>query len=44
MVTYALPIVAIGWGLLAGEKISFQQILCLGVILAGVYIVNKAKR
>lgn len=44
MVTYALPIVAIGWGLLAGERISFLQVLCLGVILAGVYIVNKAKR
>jgi drug/metabolite transporter (DMT)-like permease len=44
MVTYALPIVAIGWGLLAGERISFLQVLCLDVILAGVYIVNKAKR
>jgi drug/metabolite transporter (DMT)-like permease len=44
MVTYALPVVAIGWGLLAGERISFMQVLCLGVILAGVYIVNKAKR
>nr|WP_262915826.1 DMT family transporter [Chitinophaga filiformis] len=44
MVTYALPVVAIGWGLLAGERISFLQVLCLGVILAGVYTVNKAKR
>ncbi len=44
MVTYALPVVAIGWGLLAGERISFMQVLCLGVILAGVFIVNKAKR
>jgi len=44
MVTYALPVVAIGWGLLAGETISFLQVLCLGVILAGVYTVNKAKR
>lgn len=44
MVTYALPVVAIGWGLLAGERISLLQVLCLGVILAGVYIVNKAKR
>lgn len=44
MVTYALPIVAIGWGLLAGENISFLQVICLGIILAGVYIVNKAKR
>lgn len=44
MVTYALPVVAIGWGLLAGEKISFLQVLCMLVILASVYIVNKAKR
>lgn len=44
MVTYALPVVAIGWGLLAGESISLLQVLCLGVILAGVYTVNKAKR
>ncbi|QHS61346.1 DMT family transporter [Chitinophaga agri] len=44
MVTYALPVVAIGWGLLAGEKISVLQVLCMLVILASVYIVNKAKR
>jgi drug/metabolite transporter (DMT)-like permease len=43
MVTYAMPVVAIGWGLLAGEQISLLQVLCMGVILAGVYIVNKAK-
>ncbi|MBW8685757.1 DMT family transporter [Chitinophaga rhizophila] len=44
MVTYALPVVAIGWGLLAGEQISVLQILCLMIILASVYTVNKAKR
>ncbi|MVT06799.1 EamA family transporter [Chitinophaga sp. ysch24] len=44
MVTYALPVVAIGWGLVAGEQISFLQVICLGVILIGVYMVNKAKR
>lgn len=41
MVTYALPVVAIGWGLLAGEQIGWVQVLCLGVILGGVYLVNK---
>ncbi len=44
MVTYALPVVAIGWGLLAGEQISWLQVLCLSIILASVYTVNKAKR
>ncbi|SFO35850.1 EamA-like transporter family protein [Chitinophaga sp. YR627] len=44
MVTYALPVVAIGWGLVAGEQISWLQVLCLGIILASVYTVNKAKR
>ncbi len=41
MVTYALPVVAIGWGLVAGEDITWLQVLCLGVILAGVYMVHK---
>ncbi|ACU57887.1 DMT family transporter [Chitinophaga pinensis] len=44
MVTYALPVVAIGWGLLAGEQISWLQVLCLCIILLSVYTVNKAKR
>jgi len=41
MVTYALPVVAIGWGLLAGEDITWLQVACLGVILMGVYIVKR---
>lgn len=40
MVTYGIPMVAIGWGLLAGERISPIQVICLGVILGGVYLVN----
>lgn len=40
-VTYLIPIVAIMWGVLDGEKISFRQILSIGIILAGVYLVNK---
>ncbi|HEY0610513.1 MAG TPA: DMT family transporter [Chitinophaga sp.] len=41
MVTYALPVVAIGWGLLAGEDITWLQVVFLGVILTGVYMVHK---
>lgn len=43
MVTYAIPIVAIGWGMAAGETITFLQVACLGTILAGVYLVNRKK-
>ncbi|ATL46920.1 hypothetical protein COR50_06845 [Chitinophaga caeni] len=43
MVTYALPVVAIGWGALAGEIVSPGQILCMLIILAGVYLANRSK-
>ncbi len=42
-VTYLIPIVAILWGILDGEKISAIQILAGGIIIFGVYLVNKAK-
>lgn len=41
MVTYGIPFVAVFWGLLDGEKITLLQVGCLGVILCGVYLVNK---
>ncbi|TCJ14338.1 DMT family transporter [Flaviaesturariibacter flavus] len=41
LVTYAIPVVAILWGLLDGEAITWVQVGCLGVILGGVYLVNK---
>ena len=41
LVTYAIPIVAIFWGILYGENVGIVQIGCLGIILAGVYIANK---
>lgn len=41
MVTYAIPVVANFWGLLYGEQIGGIQILCLGIILAGVYVANR---
>ena len=41
LVTYGIPFVAIFWGLLAGETITILQMVCLGVILAGVYVARK---
>jgi drug/metabolite transporter (DMT)-like permease len=40
-VTYGIPFVAIGWGIWGGEHVNFQQVICLIVILIGVYLVNK---
>lgn len=42
-VTYIIPIVAITWGILDGETITFIQFIAAFIILLGVYIVNKAK-
>lgn len=43
MVTYGLPFVAIGWGILAGEKINYSVLIALLLILSGVYLANKKK-
>jgi len=40
-VTYTIPVVALLWGLWDGEHISLLQILAGGIILLGVYVVNK---
>ena len=42
LVTYVVPIVAIFWGLLDGEQISWMQVGCLAIILGGVYVTNRA--
>jgi drug/metabolite transporter (DMT)-like permease len=42
-VTYLIPLVAITWGIMDGEKISFLQFLSGFIILLGVYLVNKSK-
>ena len=39
-VTYVIPIFAIMWGLLYGEKVTLLHLLCMGFILAGVYLIN----
>lgn len=40
-VTYGIPFIAVLWGLQSGEHINFLQVLCLGIILGGVYLANK---
>jgi drug/metabolite transporter (DMT)-like permease len=41
LVTYVIPIVAIFWGILAGEQVTIIQMSCLLLILGGVYLANK---
>lgn len=42
-VTYLIPIVAVMWGILDGEKLSTLQFFAATIILLGVWLVNKAK-
>jgi drug/metabolite transporter (DMT)-like permease len=42
-VTYVIPLVAIFWGVLDGEKLSPLQIFGGVIILVGVYLVNKKR-
>jgi drug/metabolite transporter (DMT)-like permease len=39
-VTYVIPVFAIMWGLLYGEKVTLLHVICMGFILAGVYLIN----
>ena len=41
MVTYGMPFVALGWGLLDGEGVNALQVTGLAVILGGVYLTNR---
>ncbi len=43
MVTYAIPIVAIIWGLFYGEEIGWKQFACMGIILVGVWWANRKR-
>jgi len=40
-VTYLIPIVAVFWGLIDGESISYLQIAGMTSILTGIYIIQK---
>lgn len=43
-VTYLIPVVGIFWGILDGEKFTSIHLLASGIILLGVYIVNKGRK
>ena len=43
-VTYLMPVVAIGWGLLDGEQVGMGQLGMIALVLSGVYIVSIAER
>lgn len=40
MVSYTVPIVALFWGVFIDEQITKMEIVSLGIILSGVYLVN----
>lgn len=42
-VTYLMPLVAVGWGLVDHEILTVYHLLCGLLILAGVYLVNYRK-
>ena len=42
-VTYLIPIIAVLWGVVDGEQMSLIQLAAGGIILFGVYLVNKTK-
>lgn len=43
-VTYLMPVVAIGWGVLDGEVIGLAQVAMIAVVLGSVYLVSIAER
>lgn len=43
-VTYIIPIFAIMWGVLDGEKVTALHLVCMAVILAGVYLISRKGR
>lgn len=42
-VTYIIPIFAIFWGLLDGENITFIHVICMAIVLVGVYLINRKR-
>ncbi len=41
MVTYGIPFVANFWGIIYGEHIGWMDIICMIIILIGVYVANR---
>ncbi len=41
LVTYGIPFIALIWGFFDKEKITWIEIICLSIILLGVYLANR---
>jgi drug/metabolite transporter (DMT)-like permease len=44
LVTYGIPFIALFWGFLDKEKITWIQPVCLSIILFGVYLANRPEK
>lgn len=44
LVTYGIPFVALFWGVIDGEKVTAIEIVCLAIILSGVYLANRPEK
>ena len=42
-VTYTMPIVAVVWGVIDGEKFGLMQVIAAAIVLIGVYMTNKKR-
>lgn len=43
-VTYIIPIFAIMWGVFDGEKVTLLHLICMSIILSGVYLASSKSR
>ncbi len=43
-VTYLIPIVAIFWGVVDGEKLYFSHYILIIIILVGIFVINRSRR
>ncbi|HNQ69028.1 MAG TPA: DMT family transporter [Bacteroidales bacterium] len=43
-VTYIIPVFAIFWGIIDGERLNFNQIIATVVVIGSVYLVNRNPR
>jgi drug/metabolite transporter (DMT)-like permease len=44
LVTYGIPFVALFWGFTNGEAVTLVDLLCLPLILTGVYLANRPNK
>ncbi|MDP3912862.1 MAG: DMT family transporter [Bacteroidota bacterium] len=43
-VTYIIPVFAIMWGVFDGEKVTLLHLVCMAIIMAGVYLISRKSR